>query len=127
MSSANNHSPGFATLAGRLLRTGLGALRTRMELFVVEWEEERLRMMQVVGWSIGLIFTAVLTALLFTATIIFLFREDLRIYVTGAFAFLYAIGALAAWFGLRKLLMQRPFADTRDQVQKDRAWLETLK
>lgn len=123
----NGHSPGFTTLVGRLARTGLGALRNRLELLALEWTEERLRMMNVMAWAIGFVLAGVLAVLLFTATIIFLFREELRIYVVAAFTVFYGLGALVAWVRLRGFLKQEPFAHTIDQANKDRAWLESLK
>jgi len=127
MAADNNHSPGLLTLVSRLASTGLGAARNRVELLAVEWEEERLRMMHLLGWAVGLVFTGVLAALLFTATIIFLFREDLRIYVAGAFTVLYALGAVGTWVGLRGVLRKEPFTESLDQARKDRDWLESLK
>jgi len=123
----NGHPPGFATLVGRVARTGLGALRNRVELLALEWAEERLRVMHVMGWAVGFVLAGVLAVLLFTATIIFLFPEDLRIYVSAGFTVLYAIGAVWAWFRLRAFLRQEPFAQSIEQVNKDRAWLESLK
>jgi uncharacterized membrane protein YqjE len=126
MAAQNNHLPGFTSLVGRVARTGLGVLRNRLELLAVEWEEERLRMMQLVGWAMALVFAGVLAALLFTATIIFLFRAELRPYVAAGFTILYAAAAVWAWFGLRKLLKRVPFAETINQAEKDREWLESL-
>jgi uncharacterized membrane protein YqjE len=65
--------------------------------------------------------------LLLTATIIFLFREELRLYVAAGFTVLYAVAAGAAWFGLKSILMQEPFPDTIDQAKKDQLWLSSLK
>ncbi len=125
--AGNNHQQlGIATLVRRVARTGWGALQNRLELFVVEWHEERIRMAQVFVWSVALVFLAMLGVLLVTGTIIFLFREDLRLYVAAAFAVLYLAGAIVAAFGLRSLLKREPFADTIDQMKKDRTWLESL-
>jgi uncharacterized membrane protein YqjE len=127
MLGSNNHSPGLTTLVRQLVRTGVGAVRNRLELFVVEWQEERSRMMQALAWSVGLILATVLAVLLFTATIILLFREDLRIYVAAAFTVIYVIAAFLALVGLRNVLKRTPFEDSIGQVQKDRAWLESMK
>ncbi len=125
--AANNHShPGIATLVGRVARTGWGALQNRLELFVVEWHEERARMARVFVWAVGVLFLAIMAALLVTGTIIFLFPEELRLYVAAGFAALYLAGAVVAAFGLRALLQREPFAETIDQVKKDRAWLDSL-
>ncbi len=126
MAGNNHQAPGIGTLVSRVARTGWGALQNRLELFVVEWHEERVRMAQVFLWAVGLVFLAMMAGLLITATIIFLFREELRLYVAAGFAVLYVIGAVLAAFGLRSLLKREPFADTINQVKKDRLWLDSL-
>ena len=64
-----------------------------------------------------------------TGTIIFLFREELRIYVAAGFGFLYLLGAVGALFSVKSLLKNGlpPFAETLNQVKKDRECLESLK
>src|SRR5438477_7341914 len=104
----NNHPPRLGTLVGRLAQTGLGALQNRFELLTVEWQEERARMTELVFRVVGLLFFALMALLLLTGTIIFLFREELRIYVAVVFIVLYLLGAGAAWFGLKSILNQEP-------------------
>ena len=124
----NNHnSPGLGTLLGRVGRTALTALNTRVELLTVEWQEERLRLRNLLIWAVALLFLGIMGALLLTATIIFLFPQDTRVYVTGALAILYLCGAIGAWFGLKAGLKREPFSESIDQVKKDRLWLESLK
>jgi len=126
MLQSNQHSPGLLSIAGRLARTGIGAIQTRIELFAVEWEEERTRLMGTVFWAATFILLGVLAVLLFTATIILLFPQDLRVYAVAGFAVLYLIGAIGAWIGLRRILDHQPFAESIDQAKKDRAWVESL-
>ena len=126
MLQTNQHSPGLLSIAGRLARTGIGAIQTRIELFAVEWEEERTRLMGTVFWAATFILLGVLAVLLFTATIILLFPQDLRVYAVAGFAVLYLIGAIGAWIGLRRILDHQPFAESIDQAKKDRAWVESL-
>jgi uncharacterized membrane protein YqjE len=125
--AAEEHSPGLGALVGRLARTGLGALNNRIELFALEWQEEKTRLTEMFFWTIALVFLSVMVVLLLTAVVIFLFREELRIYVAGGFAALYFIGAVVAVSVVRGLLKRDPFAETVDQARKDRAWLESLK
>ena len=47
MTETGNHSPGIASLAGRFTRTALGLLRNRSELLVLEWQEEKARVLEV--------------------------------------------------------------------------------
>jgi len=127
MAEDNHHPPGLLSLVQRLAFSGVGALRNRGELLAVEWQEERARLTQVMLMAAGFGFLAMLGVLLLTATVIFLVPEDKRIYVTAGFTVLYLLGAVAAWLSLRSLLQRAPFAESLDQVQKDRIWLETLR
>jgi uncharacterized membrane protein YqjE len=73
------------------------------------------------------VFLAAMGVLLLTATIIFLCPAGVRVYVTGGLALLYLLGAAGAWLGLKEGLRREPFADSIDQVKKDRLWVESLK
>jgi uncharacterized membrane protein YqjE len=125
MAGNNQHPPGFFSLLRQLLATGAGALHNRSELLVLEWQEERARRTEFIVAAFGFLFMAGMTLALLTAIVIFLFREEWRLYVAGAFAFLYAVGAL--WLGLllKSLLAQAPFSGSLNQLRKDREWLES--
>jgi uncharacterized membrane protein YqjE len=105
----------------------LRGLQTRVELLAVEWQEERLRLAEVLFRAVALVFLTTMGAILLTATIIFLFPPQARIYVTAVLALLYLFGAAGAWAGLKAGLKREPFTESIDQVKKDRVWLETLK
>jgi uncharacterized membrane protein YqjE len=123
----NNHSPGLATLASRFARTGLGAVQNRLELFAVEFKEERARLTSLMFASVAFACLCVLAVLLLSATVVFLVSEQNRVYVVAVFAIVYLLGAVVAWFGVRAMLKREPFAETIDQVKKDQTWLESLK
>jgi uncharacterized membrane protein YqjE len=128
MIAGNNHnSPGLATLLAGAGRVALGGIHTRVELLAVEWQEERLRLGELVLCAMALLLLGIMGALLLTATIIFLFPESGRIYVTAAFAVLYLLGAMIAGFALKTRLKREPFSESIDQVKKDRLWLESLR
>lgn len=127
MPETDSNPPGVLVAAARLARTGLGALENRIELFALEWEEERVRLMETLVWAGALVLLGMLAVLLFTATIIFLFRPDLRIYVTIGFTVLYLIAAVGAATGLRRVVRREPFPESLGQIKKDRACLESLK
>jgi len=124
--TSNDHQPEFATMARKFAHTGLGALGNRAELFVVEWQEEKARLVEVMVWAVGLLFVCIMAMLLVTATIIFLFPEDERIYAAAGFAFLYLVGAVAAGFTIRSRLKRAPFAESIEQIRKDRLCFESL-
>ena len=127
MADANHSPPGFITLVSRLVRTGVGAVQNRLELFAVECQQERARLADVMLLAVAVVFLGILAVLLFTITFILLFPPELRIYATAGFGVLYLLAAIAACFSLRAQLKRAPFADTIDQAKKDRAWLESLK
>src|SRR5439155_19939033 len=126
MAEDNDHQAGLGTLAGRLGRTALGALGNRAELLAVEWRQEKARLTRLLLVCIALSFLSMLTAVLFTATIIFLFPEGARLYVAAGFTLLYLAGAAVAFFSLMSLLRQEPFAETRKQLKKDQSLLDAF-
>jgi uncharacterized membrane protein YqjE len=127
MVDGNHSSPGLGTLLAGVGRAALKGVHNRVELLAVEWQEERLRFADLMILAIGLVLLTTVGTLLATATIIFLFPENARIYVTGALAVVYLIGAVAVWLALRAALRRQPFAESIEQVKKDRVWLESLK
>lgn len=119
--------PTLGRLGRRTLSTCLGALQNRAELLVVEFAEEKDRALKlVICGALGL-FLAMMTIMLATATIIFLFPEQYRIYAALGFAVLYLAGTVAAVFIIRGLLRQAPFAESLNQLKKDAELMEALK
>jgi len=128
MIAATNHdTPGLATLVGRVGHVALKGVQTRVELLAVEWQEERLRLMDLMLYAIGLLLCSMLGVLFLTVTIIFLFPASARLYVTAGSAVLYVLAAIGAGLRLRGILNRQPFAESIDQFRKDRLWLESLK
>jgi uncharacterized membrane protein YqjE len=125
----NSHDdpPGLRALVARLAHTGAGVLRNRGELLTVEWQQEKARLMELLIWTVVLLFLAIMGMILMTATIILLFPEDKRIYVAGGFTILYLAGAVGALFGLRSLLRREPFQESLQQARKDVEWLQSYR
>ena len=126
MADDNGH-PSFGTLINRVGSTTLGALQNRTELLMVEVQEEKARILSLLIWGVGLLFLAVLALMLLTATVIFSFREDLRVYVALGFFLLYAGGAVAAIFSIKTILKRTPFGSTLAEFKKDADLLDSLK
>jgi uncharacterized membrane protein YqjE len=122
----NQQSPGIATLLLRLARTALGAVQNRFELLALEWQQERLRLAELLVRIVAFLFLAVMGVLLFTATILLVIPESARVYVAAGFTLIYITGAVLAWFGVRGLLKRDPFQESIDQARKDREWLKSL-
>jgi len=128
MNNGSSHPPGVAHLTRKLLSTGIGALENRGELLLVELREEEHRVIELIVWAgavcaLGMMFLVVLTG-----TVIFLFREDLRIYAAGGFCLAYLAGGVFGYLNLRALLegISTPFRDSIAELKKDREWLESL-
>ncbi len=126
MEEDNKQPPGIATLVGKLMRTAVGAFQNRFELLTLEWQEERARLAELLLWLVGVLFLGMMAALLLTATIIFLFPEEQRVYVAAGFTVLYAAGAVGAWFGVRSMLKREPFSESVEQTKRDRTWLKSF-
>ena len=126
MAENNHEPPGVTGLLRKLGATALGALQNRGELLVVELQEEKARLLEVLVWAVALLFFAMIGMLLVTATIIFLFPPEYWRYVAAAFAVLYLAAGAFAFFSIRKLLKRPPLPETMAQVRKDRVWLESL-
>jgi uncharacterized membrane protein YqjE len=127
MAANNSHAPGLPTLLGKIARTGMGAVLNRGELLAVEWQEERQRLIEMMAWTVGWLFFAVMGMVMLTATIILLVPEDKRVYVTGAFTVLYFATAVWVWFILRKLIRQEAFEESLGQIRKDAECLDSFR
>ena len=121
--------PGMMALFRKIALTGLGALHNRGELFLVELQEEKNRVIELVIWAGAVLFLAMMFVVVLTATVILIFPDDQRIYAAGGFALLYLIGALLCFLNLKALIRRvaLPFTETIAEVKKDREWLESLK
>jgi len=123
----NGDGPRLGRLVQRLTRTGLGALQNRVELLAVELEEEKGRLLEMVLAGVGLLFLMMMGLVMLTATIVFIFPEEHRIWALAGFTVLYLGGAVFAFFMLKSVLKQPPFAETIRQVKKDADWIQTFK
>jgi len=77
------------TLGGsvrKVLNTALGSIQNRSELFVLEMREEGMRAVEILFWAAAVLFAG-LGIILLTGLVIFLFREDLRVYAAGGLQF----------------------------------------
>jgi uncharacterized membrane protein YqjE len=127
MDTTEYQTPTFGKLASRTIGTCLGALENRAELFVVEFEEESERMLQLVIFAAGGLFLGMMTMFLVTGIIIFVVPPEYRLYVAVGLAVLYLAGTVTAVFTVKKLLQKTPFAESLKQIKKDAELLEALK
>ena len=120
-------SPGLFRSLRNLLDTGLEIIQNRIELFAVELQEERCRLMDLVlTAAVGLILGTA-GALVLTAAIILAFPAPWRVGVAVVFGLAYLAGAALVFLRLHRRLKRSapPFAESLGQFKKDREWLSS--
>lgn len=108
----------------RLGETFLGILQNRLELAAVELKEEKSRILSVFILGGAILFLGVLglVALTFTAIAAF---WDQRVIVSAAFGAFYLLAAFVCLAMIKKKIKNPvPFAETVNQLKKDREWLK---
>ena len=116
-------SGGLFSSPRKLLDSALGLAQNRAELFAIEWQEERSRLVELLVWLAASVFLSIMTAVALTATIILLI-EDPRTRLIAAICFcaLYLGGAIVAGVcvSARIRRAETPFRATLDEVRLDR-------
>ena len=116
-------SPG---LLGSLRTLGDGLLATvqdRLELFSVELQEEKFRLIQTFVWISAAVFSGLLAITFASLALVYLFWESARLAVLGGLAVFYAAALVAIIIALRRFIARQPspFSATRQEMGEDRA------
>lgn len=124
----NSPHPHPGPLAEAAKRFGQGLLASgenRLELLLVEAQEEREHLVHALLWLLGVgVFGLLATAALTGALVLWLWDYS-PVATLLATTGLYAGASLWSGWRLRRLLSDwRPFSATMDQLRKDRACLE---
>jgi uncharacterized membrane protein YqjE len=116
---------GLFRIVPRLLRTLREAAANRLELFLVECQEERLRLMEALLLAATVLVCATLALVLLTFALVVIFWDTHRVLVLMLLTGAYAVGAVAAGVTLRARLRRwQPFGATLEEIRKDRECLE---
>jgi uncharacterized membrane protein YqjE len=120
------HEPiGLLARGQRILRTLFDLAQTRLELFLVELQEQRVQVFDALLLVAVCSVCGLLTLVLLTFTLVVIFWETHRVLVLILLTLGYAGGATLAYWNLRNRLQRWPaFAATLDQLKKDRACIE---
>jgi uncharacterized membrane protein YqjE len=110
------------TLGGSLLAT----VQDRIELFSVELQEEKFRLIQLFTWISAAVFAAVMTITFTSLTLVYFFWESARFAVLGGLATFYAISLVAIILSLRRFIVRQPapFSATRQELSEDIACIQ---
>jgi len=104
-----------------LLSGGLALVQNRVELFGLEVEEQKARLIRLLIFAGVAIFLANTAILVVTATIVFLVRENAREFVLIGLSAFYVTATVVAFLVLRKELKAAPppFRETISELKKD--------
>ena len=114
----------FLEIAKRIARQLLAIGRNRFELFLVELEQERGRLLRAILLALGVAAFGLLAGVGLTAAIAVLFWKLAPVLALLALTFLYGMASLLLYWRLRRLLRHSILPETVDQLRKDRLCLE---
>jgi uncharacterized membrane protein YqjE len=113
---------GFFTSIRRMFDNAVGAVHSRIELVVVELQEERDRAVNILVWSGVLLFLLFMAIVAFTFCVVVALWQY-AVWVGLGFGVLYLVGAAVVAAIVRKRLKAPLFSETINQLRKDREWL----
>ncbi len=124
MSEFQENDPGLSQSLRQLLDRTLELVENRAELLVVEFQEERIRLMQAAMFLFGVMVCVGMLLLLLTLGVLLLFWDHGRWYAFGGLVIFYGVIGFVCWNRLARLFKGYvAFSATLDQFRKDRQWL----
>ena len=112
----------------RALDTFLATTQSRIELFAVELQEEKCRLVEAMLCAAAVAAFGMMTLALVTFTIVVLFWENGRLPALTGLSVLYFVGTVFAWRALQSRLKgPSAFVDTLAELDKDRSCLKADK
>ena len=116
-----NQSGGLFGSVRRMADTCLSSVHNRVELFGLELQEEKLRLVRLLLWSVAALFASFLAITVITIAVVMNFPEENRRVVVSVFGVVYAILATVLGLKLRSEIKNAPppLADTTAELKKD--------
>lgn len=112
---------GILAALKRMLKTLRDVLENRVELFIVEWKEERLRLFETLLLAAMGTVCALMALVMVTLTLVMVFWDTHRVLVVVLLTAGDAGASVTAFALLRsRLRKSQPFSATLDQIRKDR-------
>ena len=123
MEPATPASAGFLHSLRSLGDGLLATVQDRLELFSVELQEEKFRLVQIFVWISAAIFTGMMALAFASLTLVYLFWASARLAVLGGLTVFYAGALVAIIIAFRRFIARqpRPFPATRQEIGEDRA------
>lgn len=123
-------SPGSSGLLGSLRGFAdgiIGTVRDRIELFSVELQEEKLRLVQTFIWAAAAVVLALLTLIFASIALLAIFWDTARVAVAIGIALTYLGGFVATLVAFKRFLARqpKPFDATLRELREDGACIRT--
>ncbi len=117
-------SSGLLGSVRRLLSTLAGVVATRLELLANEWQEERLRLVQMLVFALFAVFCFCMGVLLLALFLVVLYWDEHRLAVLAALSMAFLVsGGWAAMMLRSKLQGSKLFSVSLAELAKDRTSL----
>jgi uncharacterized membrane protein YqjE len=102
-------------------------VQDRLELFTVELQEEKFRLIQTFIWISAAVFTGMMAITFASLTLVYLFWESARLAVLGGLTVLYTGALVVIIISFRRYRARQPspFAATLHEIGEDRACIRT--
>ncbi len=116
-------SSALGDLSSRWVHSFLGLLRSRLELFLFELEEEKVRLVELLLWLVSLVIFGLIFLGVASAAIVFLLPSDWRAAGLLVLSTLYGLIACFSVFRIKALLSRETtiFEESISQLKKDQA------
>ena len=123
MEPATPASAGFIHSLRSLSDGLLAMVQDRLELFAVELQEEKFRLIEIFIWISAAIFTGMMALAFASLTLVYLFWASARLAVLGGLTLFYTAALVAIIVAFRRFIAHqpRPFPATRQEIGEDRA------
>jgi uncharacterized membrane protein YqjE len=125
MEAPSEAEPHLADASKRIVHRAFVTVENRLQLLMVEAQEERERILKAVWMSLAAVVFSLLAGMTITIIVAVVFWEHCPIIALLILTALYVIGAI--WFYVKLMHLQRDWqtlAGTIDQLRKDRECLE---
>jgi len=123
METAPPDSAGFVSSLRSLGDGLLATVQDRLELFSIEFQEEKFRLIQTFIWISAAVFTGMMAVAFASLTLVYFFWESARLTVLTCLTLFYTGTLVAIIIAFRRYIARQPppFTATRQEIEEDRA------
>ncbi len=123
MDAATGKTSGLVAAASTFMEGLLALAQNRVQIFSIELQEEKLRLIKILVWLGAAVFAGMMTVAFVTITIVYAFWENARMPALIGVTVFYLVGFGAICLKLRHFVatQPKPFDATLSELEKDRA------